>query len=509
MRLTKKVFLTNLSAIAIIFGMAFGIVLTGDRTLKVVEGIYYNRFIPLDQLRKIQLIYREIEYRMVGVSADIVAPIGSGEHLKNSISEIKELWKEAYSKLPENILSKEKEAFQKGNTKFIKLSQNFLEAYYDENIDEVKDLYDEWLDIKPLIFKSIDRIVVSQKRIVDTVYKKENSNIKIWNTMAVMISAGAVIFFIVIAVIINRTFSKKINRLSQNFKELSKGRGDLTKELKDISNDEVGEISLSFNDFIKTLNHIIFSIKTIAQGLLKLSGEVDSIAGDLRSSAVEHASNCEEILTSLEQISGNIAQNSENSSLTNELAGNTSKLTVEGSKAVSETVDAMKEITEMVTMIEDIAYQTNLLSLNAAIEAARAGGYGKSFAVVAGEVKKLAEKSRITSLKINELVSSSVGIAERAGMLLNKMVPDIMKISELINDITISAEEEDKGVSQINIGMSQINEVSQHSAATSEKLANTARELNTAAKKLHEMLDLFTVKEPDDSEFAGSYLPES
>uniref|UniRef100_UPI0005695A53 methyl-accepting chemotaxis protein n=1 Tax=Pseudomonas asplenii TaxID=53407 RepID=UPI0005695A53 len=145
---------------------------------------------------------------------------------------------------------------------------------------------------------------------------------------------------------------------------------------------------------------------------------------------------------SMEQMSASIAQNTENAKVTDGMAGKAAREASEGGQAVRDTVSAMKTIADKISIVDDIAYQTNLLALNAAIEAARAGEHGKGFAVVAAEVRKLAERSQVAAQEISEVARSSVSLAERAGTLLDQMVPSITKTSDLVQEIAAASEEQ-------------------------------------------------------------------
>src|SRR5258707_4434715 len=133
----------------------------------------------------------------------------------------------------------------------------------------------------------------------------------------------------------------------------------------------------------------------------------------------------------MEQMTGSIGHNTENAKVTESMASKAAGEAVAGGEAVRSTVSAMKQIAQKIGIIDDIAYQTNLLALNAAIEAARAGEHGKGFAVVAAEVRKLAERSQVAAQEISTVATGSVELAEKAGMLLHAIVPNIRKTSEL------------------------------------------------------------------------------
>jgi methyl-accepting chemotaxis protein len=236
---------------------------------------------------------------------------------------------------------------------------------------------------------------------------------------------------------------------------------------------------------------VIGEVNSTSTSLASASEQISGTAQSLSEGASEQAASVEETSASVEQMGASINQNSENARVTDGIATESANAAKEGGESVIATVQAMKDIAGKITIIEDIAYQTNMLALNAAIEAARAGEHGKGFAVVAAEVRKLAERSQVAATEISELTGVSVKVAEKAGGLLEKMVPDISRTAELVQEITAASEEQASGVSQITSAMNQLDQVTQQNAAGSEELAATADEMRSQSQSLIEMMRFF------------------
>ena len=286
--------------------------------------------------------------------------------------------------------------------------------------------------------------------------------------------------------------------------------GDLTKEISVRSQDELGELGRMINEMIRELKELIGKIRESAEGTTSHAEQIASGSEGLSRGASEQASSVEEVSASMEEMVANIRQNADTAQQTGKIALKAAENTKEGSKAVGETVTAMKQIAGKISFIEEIARQTNLLALNAAIEAARAGASGKGFAVVAAEVRKLAERSQAVAVEINMLSVTSVEVAEQAGQLLNKIVPDIQKTADMVMEISSASAEQNSGAEQINKAIQQLEKVIQQNAAASEEMAATAEGLSSQADHLLSTVSSFkTAGREDQMMIANSRAVQS
>ncbi|MEW6419550.1 MAG: methyl-accepting chemotaxis protein [Nitrospirota bacterium] len=303
---------------------------------------------------------------------------------------------------------------------------------------------------------------------------------------------------------------ESLNKVIQGLKGLAQtaeaiAEGDLTTSVKLLS--EKDTLGKSLATMLDKLRMIVADVKAAMDNVASGSQELSASAEQMSQGTTEQAAAAEEASSSMEQMASNIKQNADNAQQTEKIALKVAEDAKEGGKAVAETVNAMKEIASKITIIEEIARQTNLLALNAAIEAARAGEHGKGFAVVAAEVRKLAERSQTAAGEISKLSGTSVQVAERAGEMLSKIVPDIKKTAELVQEISAASNEQNSGAEQINKAIQQLDQVIQQNAGTSEEMASISEELASQAEQLQGLIAFF--KTDDSSSMKGRRTAEA
>ena len=269
--------------------------------------------------------------------------------------------------------------------------------------------------------------------------------------------------------------------------------GDLTVAAKPLSDKDT--LGISLENMVIKLREVVGQVTSAAENMSAGSQELSASAEQLSQGSTEQASSTEEASSSMEEMAANVKQNAENAQTTEKMAAQSSRDAEASGVAVGKAVEAMQTIAQKINIVQEIARQTDLLALNAAVEAARAGEHGKGFAVVASEVRKLAERSQAAAAEIGTLSTDTVKVAQEAGSMLAKLVPDIKKTAELVEEITAACREQDVGSTQINQAIQQLDKVTQQNAAASEEVSATSEELAAQAEQLQNTIAFFRLDE--------------
>ncbi|MGL1861342.1 MAG: methyl-accepting chemotaxis protein [Pseudodesulfovibrio sp.] len=310
------------------------------------------------------------------------------------------------------------------------------------------------------------------------------------STVAIYTGVGvSMVLALVLGLILSRMITGPISIAVAVSKSMADG--DLSQDVQATGKDEIGQMLGSMSNMIFKLRDVVYGVNNAVDNVASGSQELSATAETLSQGTTEQAASIEELSASIEEVMASIAQNSDNSQSTARMASSAAGKASESGEAVTQAVSAMKQIADKIGIIEDIARQTNLLALNAAIEAARAGEHGKGFAVVAAEVRKLAERSGEAAGEISELSANTVDVADKAVTMLDELVPDIEKTSELVSEINATCEEQDAAIKQISSAVAQVETATQSSAAASEEVASTSEELSSQAETLRHMMNYF------------------
>jgi methyl-accepting chemotaxis protein len=315
------------------------------------------------------------------------------------------------------------------------------------------------------------------------------------NRAVVVFVVVALLLAIAVGIFFSRSIASPLN-VAVAFVGVIAG-GDVSQDVPQkymVRKDEIGDLAHAVDRMCASLRKIVGAVQTAAAQVASGSEQISGTAQQMSQGSAEQATGAEEVSSSIEEMTATIKQNTDNSTATENIAKKAAADGEDGGKIVVASVAAMKEVAGKIGVIEEIARQTNLLALNAAIEAARAGEAGKGFAVVASEVRKLAEHGQSAAVEITNLSKATVETATNAGVKIQKIIPDIKKTAELVQEITASSMEQSTGAEQIAKAMMQLDTVIQQNASASEELASMAEELSGQSAQLFQTISFFKLK---------------
>ena len=487
----------------ILSGIIAFVGIMGIENLKTVnaglETMYADRVVPLEQLKNIS-----DAFAVSGV--DIAHKARNG-----NIS-----WKKALRELDkaEKIIDKNWQTYIatkiEGDelrllNEAIKLKEDAdigvitaMEILRERKTPETQALLDSFVvyEMYPLVepfTEKVSELIAIQLTISDEIKNNADVVFEEAQTSAYFLIVGGIFIGLFIAIFIILGINKAIAKLNTVLKEVAKG--DLTIEIEKGSKDEIGELTNNLKAMVDKLKQIVGVIISGSENIVRASNETSNTSQQLSQGANEQAASAEQVSSSIEEMVANIQQNTDNSRETEKIALKTTD-SIEGANKVNkEAIASMKEIAQKINIINEIAFQTNILSLNAAVEAARAGQYGKGFAVVAAEVRKLADRSRVASNEIDEISKNGVKVSEESGVVMTEIVPEVQKTSRLVQEITAASIEQNSGADQISNAIQQLNQVIQQNASASEELAASSEELSSQAMQLKNVIGFFKVNE--------------
>ncbi len=472
-----------------------------------LKTVYEDRTVSLGQLATIQ---RNLLGNRIRLDAALLNPTPenvqqrAGE-IEKATADTEKVWADYMATYLTDDETKLAKTFNENRLKFLQGGMKpALDALKANNVEGAKEI--EAKAVFPLyaaVRESLDSLMKLQLDVAKSEYDTGVTR----NDRAKMIATTVIVVGLAFAVLFSYFLIRGISQSLAQAIEASDAvaQGDLTRPITVRGKDEVAQLLGAIASMQASLSKVVSRVRQGSESVSTASAEIAQGNHDLSARTESQASALEETAASMEELSSTVKQNADNAKQANQLAMSASTVAVKGGEVVGQVVDTMKgindssrKISDIISVIDGIAFQTNILALNAAVEAARAGEQGRGFAVVASEVRSLAGRSAEAAKEIKTLISDSVTrveqgttLVDQAGETMTEVVSSIRRVTDIMGEISAASSEQSAGVSQVGEAVTQMDQATQQNAALVEEMAAAASSLKSQAQDLVSTVAVF------------------